>query len=586
MVFPNVLTKALPVRACAAFFACIACSLVSATAAHATAGETISYTAPTGDSAATRGGTSNFQGHNGEFEDAVVQFQAGPQVVGSLDCTQAEPCDSYNIYPAEDAYEVAVAPCQNFGSSSVYCPDAEYFVANLGSGTNNRYELLAPLQYQSATVKAGNGGAKIFGTNPSAEEFEPALFPDDDIFTGGAGDDILVGGPGDDVLRGGPGNDVLDGRGGEDQLYGEGGNDDITGGASGKSLEAGGEGTNKLGLTFNLEAPDADSYDGGNETFDGEGGISTVSFFHAPGPVTAKVDGLPDSGVAGQSDTIETNVTEVDGGEGNDPLIAGTGPIILDGEGGNDLIEGGPGGDTLRGGAGDNTIKTAGPDGAGPDSIYAAESFCNLEVSCPGGNSVIYAADGIQDQITCGPGADIVYADALDVVSTTGVFACPTVYRSAGAGNPGGGAGNPGGGAGNPGGAGNAGASAGTSSFANVKTKGDVASLTFACAGAATATCADSLALSALETLRSGKVVAVAAKAKTKKRTLTLGHVSASLAGGTSKRLSVSLDSAARALLAQYRSLHVKLVATQTIGGKQVVVKTLTLTFTAPKRHR
>ena len=127
-----------------------------------------------------------------------------------------------------------------------------------------------------------------------------------------------------------------------------------------------------------------------------------MSFYGAPGPVTAKVDGLPDSGVAGQHDTIEPNVTEVDGSEGNDTLIAGTGPIILDGEGGNDLIEGGPGGDTLRGGAGDNTIKTDGPDGAGPDSIYAAESFCNLEVSCPGGNSVIYAADGIQDQITCG----------------------------------------------------------------------------------------------------------------------------------------------------------------------------------------
>jgi Ca2+-binding RTX toxin-like protein len=576
MVLPNVLPKVPPALACVVFLACIVCSLVSAASAHATAGETISYTAPTGDSAATRGGTSSFQGHNGEFEDAVVQFQAGPQVVGSLDCTQAEPCDSYSIYPAEDAYEVAVAPCQNFGSSSVYCPDAEYFVANLGSGPNNRYELLAPLQYQSATVKAGNGGAKIFGTNPSAEEFEPALFPDNDIFTGGAGDDILVGGPGNDILRGGAGNDVIDGRGGEDQLYGEGGNDEIIGGASGKSLEAGGEGTNKLGVTFNLEAPDADSYDGGNETFDGEGGISTVSFFHASGPVTAKVDGLPDSGVAGQSDTIETNVAEVDGGEGNDTLIAGTGPIILDGEGGNDLIEGGPGGDTLRGGAGDNTIKTAGPNGAGPDSIYAAESFCNLEVSCPGGNSVIYAADGVQDQITCGPGADIVYADALDVVSTTGVFACPTVYRSAGTGNPGGGAGN-------PGGAGNVGASAGTSSFADVKTKGDVASFTFVCAGAATATCADSLALSALETLRSGKVVAVAAK--TKKRTIALGHVSASLAGGTSKTLSVSLDSTGRALLARYHSLHVKLLATETIGGKQVVAATLTITFTAPKRH-
>jgi hypothetical protein len=582
MAFPNVLTKALPARACAAFFACIACSLAGAAAAHATAAETISYTAPTGYSAATRGGTSSFQGNNGEFEDVVVQFQGGPQVVGSLDCTQAEPCDSYDIYPNEDAHEVAVAPCQNFGSSYVYCPDAEYFVANLGSGTNNRYELLAPLQYQSATVKAGNGGSKIFGTNPSAEEFEPALFPDHDYFTGGAGDDILVGGPGDDILRGGPGNDVLDGRGGEDQLYGEGGNDEIIGGASGNSLEAGGEGTNKLGVTFNLEAPDADSYDGGNETFDGEGGISTVSFFHAPGPVTAKVDGLPDSGVAGQHDTIETNVTEVDGSENNDTLIAGTGPIILDGEGGNDTIYGGPGGDTLRGGAGNNTIYAEGPDGAGPENIFAAEEYCNLEVSCPGGNSVIYANDAFQNQISCGPGADIVYANALDVVSTSGIFGCPTVYRPAATGNPGAsGGGNPASGGGNPGGV-----IAGTSSFAHVKTKGNAASLTVACAGASTSACAETLTLSVVETLRSGKLIAVVAASKTKKQTVTIGDASVTLSGGQSKTVSVSLNGTGRALLEREHKLHVKLTLTQTSAGKTVSVTGQTLSFTAPKRHR
>jgi Ca2+-binding RTX toxin-like protein len=585
MGFPNVPTKAPPVRACAAFIACVACLLAIAASAHA-AEQTVSYTDPAGHSSATRGGTSQYRDIGPQQEAITVSLwstEGKRENYSGLICDSSgeeeEQCDDYDVF-GNGSVE-AKSPCVK-GGLGVLCPDAEYFVASLGTSSNDSYVLDSPLQYQSATVNAGNGGDYIEGTNPPEYEGE---FPDRDLFTGGTGNDLLIGGPGNDVLRGGPGNDTLDGRGGNDELLGEGGNDSIYGGANGSSLEAGGEGVNTLGWEFNLSTPDAGHYDGGNETFDGAEGISTVSFEGAPGPVTAKVDGLPDSGVAGQKDTIEPNVTEVNGSENGDTLIAGTTPVTLDGEGGNDLIEGGPGGDTLRGGAGDNTIKTDGPDGAGPDSIYAAESFCNLEVSCPGGNSVIYADDGIRDQITCGPGADIVYADALDVVSTTGVFACPTVYRSAGAGNPGGGAGNPGGVA-NPGGAANAGASAGTSSFAHVKTNGDVASLTFACAGAATATCADSLALSALETLRSGKVVAVAAKTKTKKRTLTLGQVSASLAGGTSKTLSVSLDSTGRVLLAQYRSLHVKLVATETIGGKQVVVKTLTLTFTAPKRHR
>jgi Ca2+-binding RTX toxin-like protein len=95
--------------------------------------------------------------------------------------------------------------------------------------------------------------------------------------------------------------------------------------------------------------------------------------------VNVKVDGMPDSGVAGQRDTIEGNVSEVDGSEYDDTLTAGTTAVTLDGEGGNDTIYGGPGGDTLRGGGGNDTIHTVGPDGVGPDSIFASEDFCNFE---------------------------------------------------------------------------------------------------------------------------------------------------------------------------------------------------------------
>lgn len=124
----------------------------------------------------------------------------------------------------------------------------------------------------------------------------------------------------------------------------------------------------------------------------------------------------------------------------------------------------------------------------------------------------------------------------------------------------------------------------GTPSFTHVKTKGDAASLTIACAGAAASTCADTLTLSVLETLRSGKLIAVAAAAK--KRTVTLGHASVTLTGGQTKTLTISLDAAGRALLARRHSLHVELTISQTSAGKTTVMKTLTLTFTAPKHSK
>ena len=559
--------------------ACLVCVLATAATAHATADIAISYTNAHGVANTEREGTSHYQGNDTVETDVTVNLFSGKFTSGSLKCDSESPnedeqCDDYYVFSG--SYE-AFAPCEADGSE-VVCPDAENFTATLGGGTNDEYVLDAPLQYEKAIVKAGNGGDLIEGTDPAGYEGE---FPDVDEFTGGTGMDRLVGGPGNDIIRGGPGEDIIDGRGGEDQLYGEGGNDQIIGGSSGKSLEAGGEGTNKLGLTFDFEAPDYDSYDGGDETFDGEGGASIVSFFHAPGPVNAKVDGLPDSGIPGQQDTIEGNVTEVDGSEYNDTLTAGTTPVTLDGEGGNDTIYGGPGGDTLRGGGGGDTIYTVGPDGPGPDSIYASEEFCNFEYSCPTGNTTIYANDGIQDQIACAPAADIVYADALDVVATTGVFGCLTVLRSAPTGSsPGVGAGNPSGG-----GAATGGVVAGTSSFAHFKAKGNVASLEVACAGASTSACTDTLTLSVVETLRSGKLVAVAAASKTKKKTVTIGHESVTLNGGQSKTVSVALNSTGRALLEREHKLHVKLVLTQTSAGKTVTVKGQTLTFAAPKHH-
>ena len=106
------------------------------------------------------------------------------------------------------------------------------------------------------------------------------------------------------------------------------------------------------------------------------------------------------------------------GGSAVDVLDGGPGNDELDGNGGNDRIDGGPGDDTLYAGGGDTTLS----GGPGHDSIHTGG---HNELA--GGNSTVLAQDGEQDQISCSVwGADIVYADAIDVVS-----GCADVHRGA-----------------------------------------------------------------------------------------------------------------------------------------------------------
>ena len=93
------------------------------------------------------------------------------------------------------------------------------------------------------------------------------------------------------------------------------------------------------------------------------------------------------------------------------------------------------------------------------------------------------------------------------------------------------------------------------------------------------------MTLSVVETLRSGKLIAVAAASKTKKKTVTIGNASVTLSGGQSKTLTVSLNGTRWALLKLEHKLHVKFLLTQTSAGKIVATKGQTLTFTAPKHH-
>jgi hypothetical protein len=391
-------------------------------ASMASAEISIGYVAPSGYPPTETGGTSIYEGQGANpNENVQVGLNGETFEEDGLKCSPTGPlCDYYRIFEGEPTVH---SPCIKRQFGDIYCPDADYFVANLGDGPNiNEYDLYGHLEYENATVNGGSGNAHI-SVSPDPPE---GPYMDEDIINGNGGNDTLVGGPGNDTIHADSGNDTINGGAGNDKLYGGTGNSYIFGGP-GNDLEVGGSGHDLLGWGA-YGAPEEGEPDPGSNTFEGTGGDTVADFQYAKGPVNVSLDGVANDGEAGQSDNVEPSIPEVVGGEYNDTLTAGVPAVTLDGRGGSDTIYGGPGGDTLIGGEGNDTIYTKGPAGVGPDNIFGGVANCN-PVECLGGNDTIYAADGVQDQITCGIGADIVYADQLDVVASGAVNGCTTIHR-------------------------------------------------------------------------------------------------------------------------------------------------------------
>lgn len=144
--------------------------------------------------------------------------------------------------------------------------------------------------------------------------------------------------------------------------------------------------------------------------------------------------------------------TRFSGGDGNDNLAGGIGPVTVEGGAGNDRLFGGGGNETIRGGPGDDDINGQ----SGNDTIFGDEGNDSLVGSSDGdtitggpgrdnvhgdisfassnGNDTLHLVDGEVDSGACGLGADVVNADRGDVVSQEGD--CEVVNRS-GSGPPG-----------------------------------------------------------------------------------------------------------------------------------------------------
>jgi Ca2+-binding RTX toxin-like protein len=200
---------------------------------------------------------------------------------------------------------------------------------------------------------------------------------------GGAGDDRIVGGNGDsDYLSGDAGNDRIEGGPGVNHMFGAAGNDELVGGPDtdhmegslGNDIENGGDGLDYFHEDLDWE-PGTDA-----DTFIGGGDDDVVVYSQRENAVTADNDGVEgDDGAAGEGDTIDTSVSIIWGGRGDDHLTGASGDDSLRGGPGNDTLVTGDGDDALFGDTGTDTLDAGAGFDYCADPVEAGESAVNCE---------------------------------------------------------------------------------------------------------------------------------------------------------------------------------------------------------------
>jgi Ca2+-binding RTX toxin-like protein len=294
------------------------------------------------------------------------------------------------------------------------------------------------------TICAGEGNDVIYG-----ERGDDTIFGEggDDIIYGERGSDTLDGGAGNDRIFGGRGSDQIEGGEGTDLVEGEQGNDTVDGGAGNGDTVEGDQGDDTLdGGAGNedviIGGTGNDKINGGPGEHDiadyqGTGGAVTINLQTqtVTGAENEHLEGIEDAiGGSGDDTLIGSSETanRLDGGPGNDTLIA-AGP--------GDEAFGGPGGDECNGGFANET--SCGPS-AGANGL-AVEIYESID----GQSTLILTGSSGPDQglvnysggsyvIT---GSDVTNGDPTnpDCTGTTGTITCTgkvdAIEANMGAGN-------------------------------------------------------------------------------------------------------------------------------------------------------
>jgi Ca2+-binding RTX toxin-like protein len=351
-----------------------------------------------------------------------------------------------------------------FVDNNQSCPPSYGDIQATYGGGSDTFQFFS-VCFPTATINMGNGNNDYRGQGCDASTITVSGGSGQDLFNGyanvgatvevlngGGGDDNLFGGAGDDVIHGGDGQDSVDGSIGNDRVFGDGGSDDLYA-REGNDIEDGGPGDDRIGWS-------SDDDQGADDVRGGDGSDDLRLNGHTGG-MTISLDDQANDGSSGEGDNIHSDIELIEGTGANDSFTGSPGPDTFNAGNGADTISGGGGGDTLSGDSGnDQVFGDAGNDtvygsfgddrvdgGGGTDSVFGDSGSCSA-FSCPSGNDQLFIRDGELDQANCGPGADTVQADQLDVVSGDGFQACEAVDRQtvagpagpAGAGGPGGGA--------------------------------------------------------------------------------------------------------------------------------------------------
>ena len=281
-------------------------------------------------------------------------------------------------------------------------------------------------------------------------------FGGDDTITSGASGDLLKGGAGNDILFGFGGDDHLDGGIGADILTGGAGSDTIDGGDGDDQIFAAEDGTAESD-TVNAGAGDDDVTGGSTDILDGGAGNDVLNLAFGDGDpgqsplilsLSADGTGFASDGTSITGfEMLNLSLTEgddatstgdvqvsIDGGGGDDRIVAGAAADVLNGGDGNDVLEGGGGADTLNGDAGVNTasyessaagvsIDLANNVNSGGDA--EGDVLVNITKIIGSSHDDVISGDGAANTLTGGGGQDSLFGQGGNdrlVISETPAF--------------------------------------------------------------------------------------------------------------------------------------------------------------------
>jgi Ca2+-binding RTX toxin-like protein len=336
------------------------------------------------------GSVLTYSAASGEVNSPIVTVNPYELLCGSV------PAPCLSIFDPGAYISAPAGQCTGSGTTEVNCTMPSSIVANLGDREDSFYDWDG-----DSTINTGAGNDNpVYGEGGN------------DRLNGGIGSDNLIGGPGDDTLDGGPGNDWLE------------------------------------GIAYTSESDSA-----GRDTYIGGGDSDQLTLDGRSEDLALSLDGVANDGAAGEGDNIGPDVLTVVGGYGADTFSGnslanafegGEGNDTADGAGGDDNLVGGAGNDRLAGGDGQDVLGGESGDdvldgGPGVDRFWGDSIGACIPGYCSSGQDQIYARDGAQETLNCGPGTDSAQVDASDyvVAEAGGTDQCEAVDRAAGA--PGGG---------------------------------------------------------------------------------------------------------------------------------------------------